>query len=285
MKSGFSLIELLVVVAIIAMLVGVATPYFTDYLKESKISKAKADLDILKQAVILYNAREDQPYRGVIATFPPFVPILGETDFLGLQGRFLTNIPADPWGKNYKLDPYGCFVYSDGPDSNTHFDDLKEYYVKELALSRVEWLDVNNSRTMDSPDKLYFHFNKPLWVEGGMMPSDFDVYENNIMQDAASATLLFSYVQTYPNPPAYDLATSTVLEAIVDAGNSVKVGVHAIALKDEQGVAGILSRYREVVADRPRCSSTDVRTEIELVGGNPLRFAIRTSPIKIVPKN
>ena len=58
MKRGFSLIELLVVVAIIAILVGVAAPYYNDYVKESKRTKALQDIDVLKQAVLLHDSRK-----------------------------------------------------------------------------------------------------------------------------------------------------------------------------------------------------------------------------------
>jgi len=276
MKRGFSLIELLVVVAIIAILVGVATPYYADYVRESKRAKALQDLDVLKQAVVLYNSQEDLPYMGMLSTTTTkLVPILGENDFNGLQGRYLTYIPVDPWGKNYKLDPYACFVYSDGPDSRVTTDDIKDYYIKDLAMLRIEWEDTNNNRSMDDNDNLYFHFNKPLYCSG-MSTNHFDVYENN--EVISSITLDIDYV-----PPAeysHLTASSSTLIAQVRS-NKVKLGVHAIAFRDDLEV---LNKYMEVKVDRPNSTSDDLRTLVEPNTGNPYRYAIRTNPIKITPK-
>ncbi len=287
MKSGFSLIELLVVVAIMAMLVGVAAPYYSDYVKESKISKARADLDVLKQSVILYNSREDSYYQGIIATIPPFFPMLGENDFVGLQGKYLTNIPLDPWGKHYKIDPYGGFVFSEGADSNIRNDDIREYYVKDLALSKIEWEDTDGSRNFSANDLLRFQFNKSVWVEGGMAPADFDIYENNQIVDQASATLDFSFTSGPPNNPGYtsgQSATASVLVAVLGTNNTVKLGAHGIAFKDNP--FGVLMKYREVIYDRVFSTAQNPRTIVEMNSANtgPMRFVTRTNPLKIVPK-
>jgi prepilin-type N-terminal cleavage/methylation domain-containing protein len=282
MKRGFSLIELLVVVAIIAILVGVATPYYSDYVKESKRAKALQDLDVLKQSIVLFNSQEDLPYQGQLATQPPYLPLLGENDFNGLQGRYLTYIPTDPWGKNYKLDPYACFVYSEGPDSRTKDDDIRDYYIKDLALVDVEWEDQDNDRTMNNNDLLYFTFNKSVWVQGGMDAGDFDVYENG--EATTSITLDFSY-NAVDNPSyAEDNASNTTLLCRVGAGNEVKLGVHSIAFKDK---LAILKKYREVVYDRKLSNPSNLVTRVELndVTGEPLRYAVRTNPIKIEPRD
>lgn len=281
MKRGFSLIELLVVVAIITVLIGVATPYYSDYVRESRITKAKQDLSVLKQAVVLYNSQEDMPYQGNIATTSPYVSILGENDFNGLQGRYLTYIPVDPWGKNYKLDPYACFVYSEGVDSRDENDNIREYYIKDLALIRIEWEDLNNNRKMDTDDLLYFYFNKSVWAPGGLQASDFDVYENNEIVDVASASLDFTDItSTYFSGYDEKNASNTVLIAEIGTG-TVKLGVHSLALKDELNV---LQNYREVRADRSESTATKVVTSTEMRLGKPLRYAVRTSPIKITPK-
>jgi prepilin-type N-terminal cleavage/methylation domain-containing protein len=283
MRRGFSLIELLVVVAIVAILVGVATPYYSDYVKESKRTKALQDLDVLKQAVVLFNSQEDLPYQGTIATTSPYLPVLGENDFNGLQGRYLTYIPVDPWGKNYKLDPFAAYVYSEGADSRTANDDIRDYYIKDLAMTKIEWEDGNNNRTMDTNDLLYFHFNKSVWVEGGIQASDFDVYENNEATDTVSFDITSN---TLIDNPGYtpNQATETVIICRVGAANTVKLGVHSVAFKDD---LTILKRYREVYCRRDLSNSSTLRTEIEknVATGEPLRYAVRTNPIKIEPKD
>ncbi len=278
MKRGFSLIELLVVVAIIAILVGVATPYYSDYVRDSKRAKALQDLDVLKQAVVLFNSQEDLPYQGQIATQSPYVPLLGENDYNGLQGRYLTFIPVDPWGKNYKLDPFACFVYSEGADSRTDNDDIRDYYIKDLAMTRIEWEDSDNDRTMNTNDFLHFHFNKSVWVQGGINAADFLVYENN---EISTATLDISF-----NPvdnPGYTQtqATETILICRVGGTNNIELGVHSLSFRDDLAT---LRKYREVMFKRGNALGV-LETEVRLnTLGDPLRYAIRTNPIKITPK-
>ncbi|HNW36288.1 MAG TPA: prepilin-type N-terminal cleavage/methylation domain-containing protein [Candidatus Ozemobacteraceae bacterium] len=280
LRRGFTLIELLVVIAIVAILIGVAAPYYTDYIRESKIAKAKADLDVLKQAVILYNAREDISYQGPIATQSPFLPMLGEQDFMGLQGQYLTNIPMDPWGRNYRLDPYGSFVYCDGVSPRDKTDDFRDYYVKELALQRVEWIDGDNNRILNNQDYFVFQFNKSLWVEGSISEADFDVYEGN--EIVTTSTMKISYNAADNQGYLEDTATTTRIICRVNNGISLQIGVHALALKDDNL---ILKKYREVVVDRDRTTLSNLYTKVERINGEPARYAVRTNPVKIVPKN
>ncbi len=290
MKRGFSLIELLVVVAIIAILVGVAAPYYNDYVKESKRTKALQDIDVLKQAVLLHDSQEDLPYLGVLATATTQqarVPILGENDFNGLQGKYLTNIPTDPWDKNYKLDPVGCFIYSEGPDSAVESDDVRDYYVKDLALVRVEWEDLNNDRLISQGDNLYFTFNKCLHIKDpGISPLDFDVFVNGLsVTGQATSTLDFSPITTTTS----STATTSVIITRVGPGNTVKLGVHSLAIKDDPNIR---KNYMEVWADRDTSTVNELKTRVidinhgEAPGddNNPLRFIVRSNPIKIKEK-
>lgn len=282
-KRGFSLIELLVVVAIITVLVGVATPYYSDYVRESRLTKARQDLAILKQAVLVYNSQNELPYMGLIATGTTSRPTFGERDFDGLQGRYLGNIPVDPWDRNYKLDPYGSFVYSEGPDPTTTRDHIRDYYVRDLALVRIEWEDLTNTRTIEEGDLLYFHFNKPLFVEGTMDGADFDIFIDYQATDTYTLNIT-DYTTTAYGSYTETTATASVMVAQVDAGTDLKVGVHSLVLKDNLTT---LHKYREVILDREATEAADeVRTKVEFSTvnpANPLRFAVSGTPIRITP--
>lgn len=50
-SSGFSLIELMVVVAIISIIAGIAIPAYNNYIKESQFAAAKANVEPLRLAL------------------------------------------------------------------------------------------------------------------------------------------------------------------------------------------------------------------------------------------
>ena len=54
-EKGFTLIEIVVVLAIIAVIAAFLTPMLFDYLKESKVSRGKADVRNIAAAVINFN--------------------------------------------------------------------------------------------------------------------------------------------------------------------------------------------------------------------------------------
>ena len=53
-RKGFTLIELMIVVAIIGILAVVAIPGYMTYIKNSKTSEAKTDLSALAQGATAY---------------------------------------------------------------------------------------------------------------------------------------------------------------------------------------------------------------------------------------
>ena len=144
--------ELLVVVAIIAVLVGAALPYVQNYVNESKIAKARSDLDEICRSLAAYEFREG-PYNA--------------TDVAFLTGRYLTRTPLDPWGQRYVISTRSAEVYSAGPDRDltTLQDNQVMSYQPPLALMNCTWLDRNQSGAPDADlpsDQVVMQFNRSM---------------------------------------------------------------------------------------------------------------------------
>jgi prepilin-type N-terminal cleavage/methylation domain-containing protein len=132
-KTGFTLIELLVVITIIAILVGAALPYVQGYVAESRISKAKSDLNEIRNALAIYETREGTYNSSTVSL---------------LTGRYLNTSPIDPWGKPFVVATGTGIVFSAGPDRlDFTADDIVTSYQPPLALVSVKWVDANRAIT------------------------------------------------------------------------------------------------------------------------------------------
>ena len=150
-NHGFTLIELLVVITILAILVGAALPFVQNYVQESRISKAKADLDEISRALMVYETRE--------GTY-------NSTSIDQIVGRYLNNSPIDPWGAQYHVATESGIVFSSGPDRiPNNYDDISAGYQPPLALVNVKWVDANNTGAVDTqnrPDYLMLQFSRKI---------------------------------------------------------------------------------------------------------------------------
>ncbi|MBU1107573.1 MAG: prepilin-type N-terminal cleavage/methylation domain-containing protein [Candidatus Riflebacteria bacterium] len=151
-RQAFSLIELLIVVTIIAVLVGVALPYYQDYVKETRLTKAKHELDIIKQALVKHDTFEERPY---VASDPRI-----------LLGRYLQDLPRDPWGRDYEVDWLKGQVRTLGPDHSLDRDDIIVDYKPPLALQKATWVDTDNNRQVSGGDYLRLEFSRFLNASG-----------------------------------------------------------------------------------------------------------------------
>ena len=118
-QKGFTLIELMVVVVILAVLAGLVVPNLMDRPDEARIVKAKQDISAISSALKLYKLDNfvypttDQGIEALV-TKPDSDPVPKNWKNL------LDNVPLDPWGNPYLyLSPgeHGAFdVFTYGAD-------------------------------------------------------------------------------------------------------------------------------------------------------------------------
>ena len=110
-SQGITLIEILVVLAIIALLASVVTTRVTGYLAEAKIKTAKSQIKTFEQALELYKADNDyyptteQGLQSLIEK-PTVGNIPGNYPPAGYLQK--NKIPQDPWSSPY------AYVCEDG---------------------------------------------------------------------------------------------------------------------------------------------------------------------------
>jgi general secretion pathway protein G len=81
-RRGFTLIEVLLVIVIIAILAAIAIPNYMGHVKDAEIVRARTDIRAIQNSITIYNVE--------FRTFPPDLAEIGE------DGR------VDPWGNPYR---------------------------------------------------------------------------------------------------------------------------------------------------------------------------------------
>jgi len=197
MKKGFTLIELLVVITILAVLAGAALPYVQNYVEESRIAKAKTDLEEIARALAVYETREGEYIKG---------------DVTDLTGRYLNKAPIDPWGRPYLIATDSGLVISGGPDRDTATteDNIQGPYQPPLALVSAKWVDRNQSGAVDTQnasDTIQLTFSRKLsnleaalnnnaidgyFVVNGTSTPFSNLFEETSLKMVASRTLVYN---------------------------------------------------------------------------------------------
>lgn len=118
-KKAFTLIELLIVIAVISILIGIALPRFRGMQIEGNIVKAKAELRTLQTAVESYYIHNNN-------TYPATGSTALETALASAIPNIIDHVPTDPFsptGADYAYVMGGTnskfyIVYSVGPGGN-----------------------------------------------------------------------------------------------------------------------------------------------------------------------
>lgn len=91
--QGFTLVELLIVVLILAILAAVVIPTFKDSSKEAKESAVVASLNTMRQAISLYRVQHDEIYPG-------------QLDW----AQFVTQLSSKTWADGTAGGPFGPYL-------------------------------------------------------------------------------------------------------------------------------------------------------------------------------
>jgi prepilin-type N-terminal cleavage/methylation domain-containing protein len=118
-NRGFSLMELMTIIAIISILSAVATPLYMNYREKARIAECRTELETIEAAITdltldttLWPGAKPagiNPGSGVgneIWDFsdPDAGLVATDGDFPNWNGPYLNAIPRDPWGHPYFMD-------------------------------------------------------------------------------------------------------------------------------------------------------------------------------------
>ena len=127
--SGFTLIEVMVVVVILSILAAIVVPKIMDRPEQARVVKAKNDIRALEAALNLYRLDNmiypttDQGLEALVSR-----PSDSPEPKNWKEGGYIDRLPNDPWGNPYLYLYPGTRgamdIYTTGPDLQSPEDDI-----------------------------------------------------------------------------------------------------------------------------------------------------------------
>jgi Tol biopolymer transport system component/type II secretory pathway pseudopilin PulG len=104
-RAGLSLLEIMGAIVMVAILTGFAYGIYYNHIPQAQTDRAVHDLTTLAQALATY-ARDNAD---TLTTTSPIT-------LSDLRGRYIDDVPPDPWGSEYTVDPFFQRIVSRGPN-------------------------------------------------------------------------------------------------------------------------------------------------------------------------
>ena len=129
LRGGFTLMEMMMVLGIVALLLGVGVPMMVGVFKDAEEGKAKADFRTLETSLIRYKTKArvfpttEQGLEALVDA-PTSAPVPSNWRRLLKPEAII-----DPWGNTYqyaypgKFNPDSYDIFSVGPDGKANTDD------------------------------------------------------------------------------------------------------------------------------------------------------------------
>ena len=126
-KSGFTLVEILIVVVILGILAAIVIPQFTEASTEAKTSSLCTDLQTMRSQIELYKVQhnDDLPGAGTASfeeSMTQKTDITGAPDAAGAYGPYLQKIPTNPFNDLNTVQVEAGNTGLGGGNTGWHFD-------------------------------------------------------------------------------------------------------------------------------------------------------------------
>lgn len=192
---GLSLIELLAAVTIVTILASSAYVGYQNYVDDAQQQRVRHDLETLSNALQTYDRdHPTQPY--------------SRNALDDLKGRYIDDLPADPWGNDYVVDTVIKRVVSPGPDRRLqtsipgHFDspdrtdpfadDVRRPYAEQGVISFVAGDTLTQMRP-DGSERVSPIANLPAGAVVNQAPDG-----NRVLVSASSKITLYTKHEDQP---------------------------------------------------------------------------------------